>query len=455
MRFFEFKLPEPGTDFAKQLENYFLKIIQKAQSLPENDPKRKDLNLYLSSIKSELGIKEDAVEDVGFDLIKTILLKSGVQEASLALLNMANIIKDSAIQTELQKLIKLGGEKEKERSQEVSKTVLEKSQKVARKVGKDDSWGIDLSERLARFQDIDLINSLLDNSLNNTCFKDPMIFKTDGVVKGKLQNFVIPELAGLFSNQGFTYLAKMPFDVRGMGPGEALLAILIPNAKKASKGDLEINDETWEVKGAGYKADGADNQSWIDSAGINVKGTTLGEIFRNKVRELLGNKVPETITVSGKDLDFESVLNAADFRSKALSSLAAILTLLEFSKKQEVINSVYSKLFPGCKEKIPEEYESFINDSIDLISKLDLSALARLQTKFSLKEYGLGAYNSPNFIFYNPTYQDVVFSKGVSAVDDFYNDPQFSVSPITMRGDKPSPGMFLKSPEVVRRSRSK
>jgi hypothetical protein len=333
------------------------------------------------------------------------------------------------------------------------KQIEEKSKKVAKKIGKDDAWGTDLSERLMRFQDVKLINLLLDNSLNNSCFKNSEIFTNNTVTKGKLQNFVIPELSNLFTNSEFKSLVQMPFDKRGLGPGEALLAILIPNAKKASKGDLEINNEIWEVKGAAYKADGSDNSSWIDSAGIGVKGNTLGEIFRAEVKKSLGNNIPNKLNVDGRDLDFELLLNLADFRKFSLSKLSAVMELLDYNKKKDIIDKIYSKLFPGCKEKISEEYDSFVNDSINLISEKNYDSLARIQTKFSLKEYGLGAYNSPNFIFYNPSYQDVIFSKGIDSVEDFYNDKQFVVSTITMRGDKPSPGIFLKSPEVKRRSR--
>lgn len=333
------------------------------------------------------------------------------------------------------------------------KEIEQKSKKVASIVGKDEAWGSELSERLQRFKDDALVNLLLDNSINNSCFKDPTIFKNDGVVKGKLQNYIIPELSGIFTNPSFLSLVQLPFDKRGLGPGESVLAILIPDAKKASKGDLEIDGEIWEVKGAGYKADGSDNQSWIDSAGINVKGNTLGEIFRTKINSILGKKIPKVIEVDGQVLDFDTVLNLADFRSKSLPKLSSIMKLLKYDKRVDVLDSIYSKMFPGCKEKLPDDYRAFIDDSIRLINEQKPESLARLQSRFSLKEYGLGAYNSPNFIFYNPSYQDVVFSKGVASVDEFYNDPQFSVSTITMKGDKPSTGIFLKSPEVVRRKR--
>jgi len=455
MRFFEFKLPDESSPLFSKIQSELGELVDLAQDLPEDDPIRKQVSDYLEKLKKNTGVTEDPVAAAEDDLIIAIAQAMGGSGATMALLDIQKL--KEKVKAQLQKVGQthqtIGAEQETNKLEKLHNDLDEKTKKVAQRVGKDEQWAISLSGRLHHYKNIGLANKFLDAAINNTAFKDPSLFTKTGVVKGKLENFIIDDLKEIFTNrQAFTNLVKLPFDERGTAPGEALLAMLIPNAKKAAKGDLDINGNIWEVKGAGYKTSGSDNVNWIDSAGINVKGSTLKEKFKAELIKI--KKLPKFLSVNDETYNLKDAVNLADFRPNALPFLAAILDSVTPGLQLQLIDSVYSELYPGCKEKISSQYNTFLKTTIHLILDLNASELAKEQAKFSLLEYGFGAYNSPNFIFYNPSYNDILFSNGVMSVDDLINDPQLRVTAtVTMKGDKPSPGVFLTSPDVVRRRR--
>ena len=73
MRFFEFKLPDADSDFAKQLESYLEKLIASARQLPETDPRRQKFDASLTQLQAQAGVTEDAVEDANAKVVQSVV----------------------------------------------------------------------------------------------------------------------------------------------------------------------------------------------------------------------------------------------------------------------------------------------------------------------------------------------------------------------------------------------
>ena len=147
MRFFEFKLPDADSDFAKQLESYLEKLIASARQLPETDPRRQKFDASLTQLQAQAGVTEDAIEDANAKVVQSVvakLLESGNQNALFAMMDLAKIVNDPKVQAELKNLAAQVAQQEKNKSDEVSKSKIEKAKAVAKKVGKRDAWGQEL-----------------------------------------------------------------------------------------------------------------------------------------------------------------------------------------------------------------------------------------------------------------------------------------------------------------------
>ena len=441
MRFFEFKLPEPGSDFAKELENYFVNIIQKAQALPETDPKRQELNKYLENLKNTLGIKEDAVADISENLLRTLLIKSGVKEASFALLDMAKIIKDTAVQQGIQALLDAGGEQEKAKAEEFSKAKFEKAKAVAIKVGKPEAWGRDLLAILDRYENDQLANDFMDLVIKGQAITENIV-SSKPILKSNLKLIINPKIIGIFDNKEvFVNLALMPFAEQkagfggGVGPGEALLAMVIPGAKRApGPSDLEIQGKTWEVKGGGSET----SKAWLDSA--TVAPAELRRIFTDETESLKPQLRKKIRFTDGSVYTLSQVLDLSDFRDEKFKFLRTAFRYLDSSNHKSIINKMYERLFPNVKKKESKLYATYVKDTINSILEGNRRIVADIQAKLGMLEYGLGSYQADNFIIYNYNTHELIAISGLEGIINSIDnkDNMVKTETITMGNSKKS-----------------
>jgi len=460
MRFFEFKLPEPGSDFAKELENYFVDIVQKAQALPETDPKRQELNKYLDNLKNSLGVKEDAVADISANLLKTLLLKSGVKEASFALLDMAKIIKDTAVQKEIQALLAAGGEQEKERVTSKRAENQKKANVLATRLGATPLFARNLVAALSQSGE-DLAEKFLDLCNSGQALKVD-ITAGQGVKEFNLRSIIHPDIAPLLDDRdtmsiinGYSFVGKATTQ-GAQGPGEAFLACLIPGAKKPPKGDISIGGKTWEMKSSSYglssktgNPNAQPTSGWLDATG--TKAVVLRGKFLEELNNHLAGKSTKKIAVGDNLLTLSDLRDMADFRPQKLPYLRAVFDLLSVPERAKVLDAIYSDLYASVKQNDSATYKDIIKKSIDYISAGDGENLAKIQSKGSMIEYGMNEYQSENMIFYNTTTYDLKSVIGRQGVEEMLSDSDFRFETITIRGagdTKASPGVGLRTKDV-------
>ena len=453
MRFFEFKLPEPGSDFANELASYLTKLIQTARSLPEDDPRRMEFNELLQSLKSQAGVAEDAVADTDqatVNAILSFLSKKGDKVATRYLMDAAEILGDTSVQAALKAKENEISKREQEKSQEISKVKLDKAKAVAVTVGKQESWGRDLIGILDRYENDQLVNDFMDLVLSGKGLTQKIITEQP-ILKVNLKQIINPKISGIFDNKEvFVNLALLPFAEQkagfggGVGPGEALFAMLIPKAKRAPGGsDLEIDGKIWEVKGGGSDT----SKAWLDSA--TVAPSELRKKFDSIASDALKSQFRKKITFSdGSVFTLSQVLDLADFREEKFRYLRMTFRLLDMAENRKIISEMYSMLFPSVKKKEKELFTKYVKNSIDAILVGNRRLLADIQAKLAMLEYGLGSYRADNFIVYNYNTNEVILIRGIDGIIDSIDnkDNLVRTETITMGGaKKSSPGITLVS----------
>ena len=350
------------------------------------------------------------------------------------------------------------GKKEKE--QQLNQAQAEKLKlalTIATRLKKSKTWGQNLLSAVDRFGEQLSMDFLTICAQGNGMTVD--LTRTQGVSKVRLPAIVNPALKDIFAPEhadAFKLLVNLPFTESpgmggGIGPGEALLGCLIGNSTSASPGDLSINGETWEIKAGSYslsktgspKPSGA---AWIDSS--KVKGSMLRAVFDKSMSDILKTKLRANVNVQGKDartVRVHEALALADFRPTGLPYLKAVFELITPQQRYDVLDAMYDKLFSAVKQHDAELINRGVTDSITAIDALNGRALAKIQVKLALIDYGVGHYNSPNFFIYNTTTQDILVIRNLSEIDNAF-DPKYNllVTPATMgKSDKASPGVFI------------
>lgn len=461
MRFFEFKLPDAGSAFAKELEAYLEKLIASARQLPETDPRRQKFDASLVQLQAQAGIAEDAVADANAKVVQSVvakLLEGGDKNALFAMMDLAKIINDPKVQAELKNLAAQVAAQEKNKSDEASKEKNEKAKAVAKKVGKRDAWGQELLAILNRYENDQLVNDFMDAVINGTALTKNIV---SGVPTAKLnlKTIINPQLQGIFDNkEAFASLALMPFAEQtagfggGVGPGEALLAMLIPGAKRSSSAsDLMIGNDVWEVKSGGSDS----SKAWLDSA--TVAPAELRRIFNDgttSLRPQLRKKIKYT---DGTEFTLSQVLDLADFREEKFRFLRTTFRYLNEAENKAIISQMYALLFPNVKKKQSKLFTQYVNNTIDSILEGKRRPVADMQAKLGMLEYSLGSYQANNFIIYNYNTHELLIIQGSKGIIDSIDnkDNMLKTETITMgNSKKSSAGITLVSKPSTRAPRS-
>ena len=265
MRFFEFKLPEPGSDFANELASYLTKLIQTAKSLPEDDPRRREFNELLQNLKSQAGVAEDTVADADqatINAILSFLAKKGSKEATRYLLDGAQILGDKAVMSALQASAETHRQTGKEeRSAEIQQffSGLEDQLKtLAAKAAPNDKISKDIvrnfkaafGETVLRDRKItqeDLSQFLNDAIDSHIIDMNAMVGTNDDNVGRFITNPKHKEIFDVIKDDIFSYIPGGTG--ANIGPGEVALTMFGNPIRKGDIGDLEVDGIMYEVKG--------------------------------------------------------------------------------------------------------------------------------------------------------------------------------------------------------------
>lgn len=316
MRFFEFKLPEPGSSFDVDLKKYLSILINDAKQLSETDPKRIQFNQFLQNIKSKAGISEDLVGDVNLETINAVLAflsKQGDKVATLYLLDGAKILGDQQVQAALGKKAEIhtsqGKESEFQAGKEIRNQLVAAASELAKKIAgtlealekaadkealNDPSTPKKKAPAQAEVKQdlVDLITELFAKPISGAAdvaerdvkskdILDFMVRCKVGIIdlkalvlsgKGMILDTVAPEDKKILDMLENSLLKAKPSKTAGnWGPGELGLAILGTPVNKASKGDLQIGDMKVELKASQSARSGGRFGSKALNYGINGK----------------------------------------------------------------------------------------------------------------------------------------------------------------------------------------
>lgn len=316
MRFFEFKLPEPGSSFDVELKKHLLTLINDAKRLPETDPKRIQFNQFLQNIKSKAGITEDPVSDADQETINAVLSflsKQGDKVATMYLIDGAKILGDQQVQAALKKKAEIhtlqGKESEFKAGKEVRNQLVIAASELAKKIAgtleameeaameevksnpksakKKAPKVVEIKQDL-----VDLITELFSKPISSAptqqerdvTSKDILNFMNRcrvGIVdlvqvvtsgQGNVLDSVSSEDKRILDMLENALLKAKPSKTAGnWGPGELGLAILGTPVHKAGKGDLQIGNMKIELKASQEARSGGRFGSKALNYGINGK----------------------------------------------------------------------------------------------------------------------------------------------------------------------------------------
>lgn len=293
MRFFEFKLPTPGSSFDIELKQHLLTLINDAKKLPETDPKRLKFNQFLQNIKAEAGITEDPVAEVDQEMVNAVLsflAKKGSKEATMYLLDGAKILGDKGVQAALQKKADVHKTIGQETEFSAGREIREQLNTAAAVLAKKIAGTLEAMEEAAKAeaendpsapkkkapkeaevkQDlVDLIGDLFSKPISSAqTYQERDTTATEilnfmnrcnrGIINleaqinsggGNILSGLDDEDTKILDMLGNSLLKAKPSKTAGnWGPGELGLAILGTPVHKAGKGDLQIGAMKVELK---------------------------------------------------------------------------------------------------------------------------------------------------------------------------------------------------------------
>ena len=460
MRFVEFKLPEKDSPLYKQIFSELSELVELTKDLPEDNAVRQQVDAYLDKLKQNVDVAEDAVEDAEDALLIAIAKLFSGPQSTMALMDIKKL--KQKVQAEIAQVGTLHQEKGKEQVGAAAAEKLKKAKELAKKIGKDDEWGVSLHNALSYYENDQLHTDFLDTCLANKGLSSPFD-PSIPYQKLNLKTIINPTLSGLFANQAaFNKLALLPLSTgtgqgSGIGPGETVFACLTPDTKKAGKSDLTIGGlGTVEVKGGNSQ----ESTGWLDATG--VKATDLRSAFLSIVNPALKAKGRKKFKFNdGTETTVNDIIDNADFRPEKFKFLKTVFKLLAPEDQIKTIDALYTAVAPTVKSdpKTKKMYNRYVKETVNLItniaSRSELESINKLQAKLSMIEYAIGAYKAETLLVYNYVTQDIALIKGIDGIEQSINSSDLVTTAITMRGQgakKGSPGIAIKTRDVKSRT---
>jgi hypothetical protein len=466
MRAFEFlkESKDPVSSIVKNLAIVSKKTDENPELLDTIEPALDDLEQKVADLEAKAKqpvqqspMGEDQATDLRIQSLETRIanLKTKLPADDPDLLEMENDLINLLMEIESAEKSQAaqGFNLAKSLSTDTKTERLKKAKELASRLGKQASWANNLIGGLSLYED-QLENDFLDLCIAGQGLTQN-ITAVDGVKQFNLKTAINPKLAAIFDNkEAFEALLYLPFAEQkagfggGIGPGEALLAMLIPNAKRANPGDISVNNETWEIKSGSYSSPSKGSSAWLDSSPGKLTGPSLRKVFDSAMVGFIKPLLQKSVTVGDTKLRVSQALELADFRSKAFPYLKAVFSVLENQQRIEVLDKVYSEQYPTVLKKDQDTYNDILIRSSIAIKEGDHKTLAKAQAKGGMMEYALGNYNSPNFIIYNSTTQDILAINGKEGIFNSLDDSSNNLMATTAtmgKSAKASAGVFLQT----------
>ena len=344
-----------------------------------------------------------------------------------------------------------------------AETKLQMAIKVAKSLDKNNSWAEKLRNSANALGDPLALNFLTavaeDRALK------PSFSLAPGNRKYKLRDVLADDIVGILDNRDFMtdVYTQLPLGSgtgqgSGIGPGETLLALLIPGAKKPARGDLVVPGiGKWEVKGSGYS--GAKlGTGWLDATKEKISGSALRKIFVGEIKPFVADRLNDVISNGKKEFTVDDGIHTeADFRPTSLASLKAVMNLLEPEQKTKVIRELYTTLFPvaAVNKDTKSLFDDYVEKTPELINSESRTELAKMQAKLGMIEYAIGYYECPNFFIVNTTSDEVGVVSGLEAALESLDDPSLglSASTITMSASASKASSGINLPDETRARR--
>jgi hypothetical protein len=332
--------------------------------------------------------------------------------------------------------------------------------RVAESLGKNKSWAEKLRNMANALGDplaLDFLTAVAEDKALKPSFS-----LAPGNRKYKLRDVLEDSIVGILDNRDFmtNVYNELPLGSgtgqgSGIGPGETLLALLIPGAKKPARGDLVVPGVgKWEVKGSGYSGSKL-GTGWLDATKEKVSGSALRKIFVSEIKPFVADRLNDVISNGKKEFTVdEGIHTEADFRPTSLSSLKAVMALLEPEQKVSIIRELYTTLFPetSVNKDTKSLFDDFVQKTPELIASESRTELAKMQAKLGMIEYAIGYYECPNFFVVNTTSDEIGVVSGLEAALESLDEPSLglSASTITMSASSSKASSGINLPDESR-----
>ena len=325
----------------------------------------------------------------------------------------------------------------------MDKELEEQAHEIANSLHLDIKWARNLIGMFGVSISREDRNAFIAACREGTALDMPGMFRDK---EGKLEDYITqnpPSIKQVFQSVKSTLLDISLSSGQGAatGPFEAMLAIM-GGAKKAEKGDLEINGKKYEVKSSSVSVNakgGTKNSGgWLDSTGELSPSNV-----RASFRKILETQSPNPINTP----DGKTLFAKADFRPTGIVNLAMLLNMV--TRPNQVMFSLHAELFPNvAKIETPDySFKNSIKTIVKSILAENATEVAKQQAIMAMLQYAAGPYQS-GFILFNSSFQMFKIIDSIEEIFSLAADPDgqgvhFESKGITMgTGRKSSPGIY-------------
>jgi hypothetical protein len=471
MRFFEFKLPAPGSAFDAELKQHLLTLVNDAKKLPETDPKRIQFNQFLQNIKAKAGITEDPVAEVDTETVNAVLsflAKQGDKTATMYLMDGAKILGDKRVQAALQKKAEVHTELGKTLGVEEYKQLDTYISKLLQRIPGEDTPAKVAAMRTMfegdRITPDEAKKFLLAATEGKVINMLGIINSPTAGVGESVDDYVNPELLNTYKKIILDFFGLMPSKTGGnIGPGEVAFILLGNPAEKVSKGDLLIGAEKYEIKASGTKLSAAQQEK--QSRGIDMSGAGSPSSAI-----LGGDKIPiakglwPDIKVILKKYGIKDVVEPSKRKEKAgelvprykltktgmaqfNNAFRTVSNLSTIPARAKLLGEILQKLYPTTvNAKTYKKLEQILEKNGGFLEEDNNGTFMRYVTYLALQTYRQDP-GKENFIFFNKNSRTFRVFKG-KAFDQELQKPNGDLRIIkgidwNDGSYKASPGLYL------------
>lgn len=243
---------------------------------------------------------------------------------------------------------------------------------------------------------------------------------------GKIDNFVNASYRAIFSKVigNFFNLADGMRTAGNIGPGEVAFVLLGDPAKKMDKGDLEVGDESFEVKAS------SDTPGKMTKKGVPGASKPNGAVFGAKVNQKPASAWPNvqeilnsygikqtTRIVTNKETGETKELERFKINASGMTDLNTELDNLRMpkAKRAKLMAEILKQLFPRIINQDKAGFQQKVLAVMDPKSghfpTSDNGGLMKLIANVALQGYKLEKHKE-NFIFFNKTSRNFYVFRG-------------------------------------------